>query len=846
MTDWTPGARLTHRHNPDLGVGIVQEVDARTVVVHFPQTGSTMRLAASSDALRPLAFRAGARVRLASTGATAIVGSVEEDGGVVLDDGRRMGLAELWPIEGGGSPWDRLAVGEVDDLDAFSLRLEALRLAELREAAGLGSFLGGRIRLFPHQLHVAERATRSDPVRWLLADEVGLGKTVEACLVLNHLRHTGRAESVLVVAPETLAVQWLGELWRKYHQVFVLIDDKRLDDVERDYGRGFNPFEAHRSAVVSLERLAASPRLVEQAVDAGIDLLIADEAHRLRRPPGHPGDPSYRAIRPIADLGHHVLLLTATPLDEDAHGFFRLLQLLRPAEFPEDEDFTARLDRAEPLPPCTSATRRADIGGLPPRVPRPVDLAAAEWAPVGRLEAAMRALPAGDPVARREKGRRIRLALESGAALDGALPPRDEATRRLASEALACDPRIAWLARMGRTWRDLLDKTLVFVATRATLEALRSALSRLAQLRTGTFHEDLSQGQADIEVAQFRLPSGPSMLLSTECGGEGRNFEFCTRLVLFDLPWNPMTVEQRIGRLDRIGRQVPVEIAYFRPPSGVGATVAALYESLGLLERPLGSVEQALGEVEGAIQELALDGPPELDAFGADRFARIVAEAERAGERVRTAAHHEMHREPYRPEMAEAILARVPADLEDLTEGIVLGTAARLELHVEPHRDGLRHSIELSHGARVESLPGVPAGSSFLGTFRREEAVRDESIDFFASGHPLVEGVLAWLEESDLGRVGLLDVRGEPGEEELGVLALYKTGPTVEAVALDSQGRERPEWAARFVRSPLRSRRVRPDTWTSRVEWPQVVRGLARRLDARGTPVAVAAFRIGR
>ena len=74
------------------------------------------------------------------------------------------------------------------------------------------------------------------------------------------------------------------------------------------------------------------------------------------------------------------------------------------------------------------------------------------------------------------------------------------------------------------------------------------------QLRVGVFHEDLSPGQRDIEVAQFRLPAGPSMLVSTECGGEGRNFEFCTRLVLFDLPWNPMLVEQRIGRLDRIGR----------------------------------------------------------------------------------------------------------------------------------------------------------------------------------------------------------------------------------------------------------------------------------------------------
>ncbi len=845
MTSWAEGARLTHRHNPELGVGVVQRVEGRTLVVLFPRSGTTMRIAAGSDALRPLEFRAGARVRVGSTGTTAVVDEVETESRVRLDDGRRVEAAELWPLEDDSSPWDRLAVGDVDDLDALALRLDALRLAERREADGLGSFLGGRIRLFPHQLWVAERATRSDPVRWLLADEVGLGKTVEACLILNHLLRTARATTVLVVAPETLTVQWLGELWRKYHRVFVLLDDKRLADVDRDYGSGFNPFEAYPAAVVSLERLAASPRLVEQAVESRIDALIVDEAHRLRRPPGHPGDPSYRAIRPIADLGRHVMLLTATPLDEDAHGFFRLLQILRPGEFPEDERLEARIDRDDPLPPCTSATRRADIGGLPPRVPRPIDLSAAAWDVQARLEAALRAQPADGPVARREKARRIRLALESGAAVDEALAPQDHLTRGLAREALDRDPRIAWLAREGPAWRDDGDKTLVFVRGRATLEALRAALSRLAQLRTGTFHEDLSQGQADIEVAQFRLPTGPSLLVSTECGGEGRNFEFCTRLVLFDLPWNPMTVEQRIGRLDRIGREVPVEIAYFRPPGGIAATVAALYESLGLLERPLGSVERELGEVEAAIEELALDAPADLTAFGADRFARIVGDADRAWERVRAAAHQALHRDPYQPENAEAILARVPPDLEELTEEVVLGTAARLDLHVEPHRDGTRHSIELSHGARVESLPGVAPRSSFLGTFDRDEAVRDEGIDFFASGHPLVEGVLAWLDESDLGRVGLLDVRGEAGQEAFGVLAVYRDAGQVVGVALDPAGRERPEWAARLLARPLRSRRVRAETWTGRAEWPKLVRAVARRLDGRGIPFAVAAFRIG-
>jgi ATP-dependent helicase HepA len=195
-------------------------------------------------------------------------------------------------------------------------------------------------------------------VRWLLADEVGLGKTIEACLVLSRLLRTQRAERSLVVAPETLTVQWLGELWRKYHQVFTLLDGPRLADVARDFGADFNPFDVHRRVVVALETLIARPELTAQAVSAGIDLLVVDEAQRIRRPRRHPGDAGWRAIAPIAALGRHVLLLSATPLEDDAHGFFRLLQLLRPEEFPDEMSFEDRLAHATPLPPCTTTLSR--------------------------------------------------------------------------------------------------------------------------------------------------------------------------------------------------------------------------------------------------------------------------------------------------------------------------------------------------------------------------------------------------------------------------------------------------------------------------------------------------------
>ena len=801
MPVWTKGDHLTHRFNPELGIGRVTAIEGRALVVEFPRSGTTLRLAANTDAL----------VR------------VDPDSDQPTTEG---------PL------FERLASGRLDQVSDFLTRLDALHLLTLREADGLGSFLGGRVRLFPHQLYVAERATASDPVRWLLADEVGLGKTIEAALILNRLVHTGKVERCLVVAPDALTVQWLGELWRKYHQVFTLLDAPRLADVARDFGAGFNPFDVHRRVVIALEMLIERPHLSEQAVKAGIDLLVVDEAQRLRRPPGHPGEPAWRAIAPIAGLGRHLLLLSATPLEDDAHGFFRLLQLLRPLEFPDDMSVEARLAEGAPLPPCTSSTRRADIGGLPPRVSLPLSFdTSTRWQVHLAVEAALRAAVAPHAVARRQKIDRIRRALASGAALSAVLGPDERTLREHAAAMDLADTRVDWLLSHAPRWKDAGEKTLVFVAHRETLEMLRTALSHRAQLASGVFHEGLSPARRDIEVALFRSPEGPSLLVCTESGGEGRNFEFCRRLVLFDLPWKTSTVEQRIGRLDRIGRRIPVEIVYFRPPSGIGRDAVQLFEELDIFRQPSAGLEPQLAHMERALEDIALDP---LAALTDAHIAELVSDAHAARTRIREAAYQQLHRDPYRPEMAAGLLARVPAELDSLNEKVVTAISARLGFAVEHTRGRRTFAIELGGDALVDGLPGVPGSSSYVGTFDREEAVENESIDFFASGHPLVEGIFAHIEDSLMGRVVWLDV--EIGVDRgRGLVALYKEGPGFDVVARDASGRERPDWAAAFRQRDLRGRPA-SDELAADPEWTTMIRRLGAQLEASRRPYALAAI----
>ncbi|NIW24427.1 MAG: DUF3553 domain-containing protein, partial [Gammaproteobacteria bacterium] len=261
------GDKVQHSHNRELGPGEVQSVTGNRVTVHFPKTGETLLFAVAGHPFVPLQMQPGA-------------------------DPKR------WAEDFQDNLVERLARLDVDSAAAFRNRLDALELLRIRESSGFGSFLGGRIEMFPHQLHVARRATEAKPVRWLLADEVGLGKTVEACLILNHLVHTARSESVLIVAPRTLTVQWLGELYRKFHHVFVLVDSDRRRDVAREHGPEFNPFHAYDRAVVALEDLVEDSALARAAAAAQADLLVVDEAHRLRRQRGTDGSPAYRAVAP--------------------------------------------------------------------------------------------------------------------------------------------------------------------------------------------------------------------------------------------------------------------------------------------------------------------------------------------------------------------------------------------------------------------------------------------------------------------------------------------------------------------------------------------------------------------
>jgi len=440
-------------------------------------------------------------------------------------------------------------------------------------------------------------------------------------------------------------------------------------------------------------------------------------------------------------------------------------------------------------------------------------------------EAALLAQPASTALEHRRRAEQVREAWEM---------PRGEE-----------DPRLAWILSRIPSWHERGDKMLLFVHRRESLEFLKKEIERTTFRRVGIFHEDLSPAARDLEVAQFALPDGPDLLISTESGGEGRNFAFCRGILLFDLPWDPVLVEQRIGRLDRINRRDPVDIHYFVPEAGYGREVARLYEVLGIFREPLGGLDRSLGHVEEALTAAIGEGRTHLD------LEAVVAETQEARSRVNRALYHDLHRHRYRPERAEAILARIPPDLETRTAGVVLDACRQFGFETVPKAGANTWYVEFGPEATVEHVPGVPEGSRYLGTFDRAEGVERETLDFFASGHPLVEGVLLELEDGHRGEVALFEMQntGVSGE---GLAAVVRDGPSFRVVAVDFRGRRRPEWAEVIGREDAARHEVRPGDWNLAGDpellevWATQVRELLYPLQEEGSLLAVAAFRLHR
>ncbi|AGN80224.1 RNA polymerase-associated protein RapA [Pseudomonas putida] len=587
---YQPGQRWISDSEAELGLGTILAQDGRLLTVLYPATGDTRQYSLRNAPLTRVRFSPGDQITHFE-GWKLTVREVDDIDGLMVYHGldgqnqpRTLPETQLSNFIQFRLASDRLFAGQIDPLSWFSLRYNTLQHTSKQMQSALWGLGGCRAQPIAHQLHIArEVADRSAP-RVLLADEVGLGKTIEAGLVIHRQLLSGRASRVLILVPENLQHQWLVEMRRRFNLQVALFDAERF--IESDAS---NPFEDAQLALVALEWLVDDEKAQDALFAAGWDLMVVDEAHHLV---WHEDQVSaeYGLVEQLAQVIPGVLLLTATPeqLGQDSH--FARLRLLDPNRFHDLAAFRAESENYRPV--AEAVQELLDEGRLSPEAHATIQgFLGAEG------EALLAAVSDGDSQA---SARLIRELLDrhgtgrvlfrnTRAAIQG-FPERQlhpyplatpEQYRDLpAGEHAELYPEVAFQAQGDvaddeRWWRFdprvdwLIDtlkmlkrtKVLVICAHAETAMDLEDALRVRSGIPASVFHEGMNILERDRAAAYFADEEfGAQVLICSEIGSEGRNFQFAHHLVMFDLPAHPDLLEQRIGRLDRIGQKHTIQL----------------------------------------------------------------------------------------------------------------------------------------------------------------------------------------------------------------------------------------------------------------------------------------------
>jgi ATP-dependent helicase HepA len=766
---WTVGQRVRNEAEPSLGLGMILGFPTpRSVEVLFPGAAERRLYNPASAPLRRYVLGVGQPGRT-QDGRDFRVERIEAHDGLLtyFGDGLVVPEAQLADSSASHDPLERLLAGEFSHHDAYDLREAGWQLRSEVMRQRVRGLTGARVSLLPHQLSIAHKVSRRAYPRVLLADEVGLGKTIEAGLIFSALRARDRADRVLVLTPSSLVHQWLVELYRRFHELFTVAHGELIPASGPGEADAENPFADASRLIAPLDWLSEPGRLA-QALEQPWDLVIVDEAHHLRWSPGRVS-PAYAAVEALAGRSQGLLLLTATPLRQGLETEFGLLRLVDPERFADFAQFQAehahlrtvadlarRLDAGEPVTPELARlypdtrwdgtaseslqqlidrhgtgrvlirNRRDKLGGFPGRqlhldvLPLPEAWKkATAWPEVAALQR-----------------------LLGGEAPRGPEP------------ALKDDPRGAWVLELVQSLGE--QKAVVMGASVQTVKWLEKLFRRETGLNVAVFHEELGLVERDRQAAYFADPEGAQVLLSSEIGGEGRNFQFCQHLILVDLPLHPDALEQRIGRLDRIGQTGTIQVHVGVVESTPGEALFAWHRRLGVFDAPLTGGEHLMdAQAPQLLTVLRSHTPARQDPTGLDAFlAETAAHMARHRAEVQASVDFLIDLNSFDQALGAELVEEVGAlDLKQLQD-CVSGLLEHFGVVEEDLADPLLRRIRPGDLMKVDAFPGLRS-DGYLATYDRGVALAREDIQFLSPDHPLVEGALALLLDQADGRASI-------------------------------------------------------------------------------------------
>ena len=831
-----------------MGLGTVVEVEQRTVTLRFPATDECRIYARQGSPLTRVRIPVGEDISDQSGNRFSVL-SLLEDGGLIRyrvmdDDGNESMLdeTELDHLIQLNRPTDRLFSGQIDTDKQFSLRYQTLRYSNRRLHSPVYGLCGGRTSLLPHQLYIAHEVSHRYAPRVLLADEVGLGKTIEAGLIIHQQLLTERARRVLIVVPETLVHQWLVEMLRRFNLHFSIFDEERYASVQQEDPQ-HNPFQSEQLVLCSLEFLLASSDRYNDVVSAGWDMLVVDEAHHLEWSPEEVSL-EYDLVEALARATRGVLLLTATPEQLGKASHFARLRLLDPDRF---NDLGRFLQEENEYAPIAAAVEKLLSD-------QKLDTATyrllVDTVNEGDNQSLLEQLESNDIRKRKRAEQKLvehlldrhgtgRVLFRNTRATVKGFPLREvhpypldwpedyaeameslEGSETLEAELLLypelvyevtkqegqpewwqTDTRIPWLAQQLKQLRP--KKILVITASADTALDLARTLKVEQGVHAAVFHEGMSIVERDRAAAFFADPDGTQILICSEIGSEGRNFQFAHHMILFDLPLNPDLLEQRIGRLDRIGQNetIHIHVPYFEH-SSQSVMFHWYHQGLHAFEHTCPAGHNVFVEVETELVHALRQVETDDQAIHA-----LVRRSHNIYQKMVEALHKGRDRlleyNSCRPVQAQALQKTAastdndPALLEYL-ENIFDCYGVDSDFHSE-------HCLVIRPTDHIQaSIPGLTEDGMTI-TFDRNIALTNEDMQFMTWEHPLVSWSIDAVLSSELGNSALTvvkDDRYKPGTLLLECLYVLESAssdsiqtlrylpPTTIRVVADQRGRD--------------------------------------------------------